>query len=160
MSIFPKIQSPCPYKGDLSDIMDGDTCRLCSKEVVDLTDMTARERRDYVDGAKGEICVSYKVAAGSAIAAMAAAMPSAAAAQDMAEEPAQQSSAQSAQDQQPAPDQETMIYGQTNVIIVGGMRKPGKAEWVEDKPASDQTALPVEYDDAPQKPAPKPAKKA
>ena len=33
MAIFPKIQSPCPYKGNLSDIMDGDLCRLCKRQV-------------------------------------------------------------------------------------------------------------------------------
>ena len=36
MAVFPKVQSPCPYKGQLSEIMDGDTCRLCNRQVFDL----------------------------------------------------------------------------------------------------------------------------
>ncbi len=36
MAVYPKIQSPCHYKGNSSSIMDGDTCRMCKRQVFDL----------------------------------------------------------------------------------------------------------------------------
>ena len=44
VGLFPKIQSPCPYKGNLADVMDGDVCRLCKREVTDLTALGDDER--------------------------------------------------------------------------------------------------------------------
>ena len=58
MAFFPKIQSPCPYKGKLSAIMDGDVCRLCKREVFDLTHMTDGARREFLAGCANEVCVS------------------------------------------------------------------------------------------------------
>lgn len=75
MAIYPLIKSPCPYKGPLSDIMDGDICRLCHKQVHDLTEMTDDQRRALLAACAGDTCVSYKVTARTAatLAALAAA---------------------------------------------------------------------------------------
>lgn len=75
MAVYPLIAGPCPYKGQLSDIMDGDICRLCHKQVHDLTDMTDDQRRAFVKACEGDACVSYRVSARTAamLAALAAA---------------------------------------------------------------------------------------
>ena len=117
MSLFPKIQSPCPYKGKFADIMQGNQCRMCKREVVDLTEMTSHARQDFLSACETEVCVSYRVGAKSALVAMAmgaATVPSAAAAQDSEE-----------------PSDGWFEHSEGNFIIVGGMRKPQQAEWVE-----------------------------
>lgn len=142
MGLFPIIQSPCPYKGDLSDIMDGSLCQLCKREVVDISAMSDAERVALVAGCPDELCVSYKVAARSALAALAmgAAVSSLPAA---------------AQDTAPASDS----YSDDIVIIVGGLRAPEKTKWVRED-ARRLPALPVVRDDQPaaRKDRAKPAK--
>ena len=86
MALFPKIQSPCPYTDRFATIMDGDMCRMCKRQVFDLTDMSDGERVAFMKGCGGEVCVSYKVRvrpalAAAALAALAIAAPTAAAAQ-------------------------------------------------------------------------------
>lgn len=127
MAIFPKIQSPCPYRSQISTLMEGDMCRMCSRQVVDLTLMTDGERRAVIEGCAEEVCVSYRLpaAAVAAIAAFAAAAaPLPAAAQDV-----------------PEPE---LIE-----IIVGGIKDKSKVEYVED--AADQAIpeLPVIEDEQP-----------
>lgn len=139
MGLFPVIQSPCPYKGDLSDIMDGSLCRLCKREVVDLTAMSDAERVALVAACPDQLCVSYKVAARSALAAMAmgaavASLP--AAAQDA---PANGGAAQISPGEADWDDL---------VIIVGGLRKPDDTKWVKEDGRKAQPNLPVVYDDA------------
>lgn len=126
MAIFPKIQSPCPYRENLAAIMDGETCRLCKRQVFDLTSMTDDGRLSFLADCAGEVCVSYRLRPGLAAAAMAAAValiPTAAAAEDEAME----------------------------MIIVGGIANPAKAELVE---IADPNLpeLPVVYEDKPSPP--------
>ena len=89
MAIFPKIQSPCPYKGNLSDLMDGETCRLCKRQVFDLTNMTDGERVAFMKSCTSEVCVSYKFPVrpvlAAAVVAAAVAAPLAAAACEVAD---------------------------------------------------------------------------
>lgn len=124
MAVFPKVQSPCPYKGELSSIMDGDICRLCKRQVFDLSDMADRERVEFLSSCAGEVCVSYKfpvrraLAAAMAVAALTAPMPAA----------AQQ-------------------YEEVEEIIVGGIKDPANVEYVD--PADNAVPeLPVLYEDA------------
>lgn len=144
MSIFPKVTSPCPYKGNLSDIMDGDICRLCKKEVFDLDALDDGERMALVANCPDTLCVSYSVPAKSAIAAMAigaavVAMPVA---------------AQDSQDSVEAWDDQF-------VIIVGGLPRKDKVAWTKDVPEYSAPALPVIYeDDTAKKPVPRKAKQA
>ena len=144
MSLFPKVQSPCPYKGKFADIMQGNQCRLCKREVIDLTAMDDEGRKAFLDACDTEVCISYRVGAKSALAAMAmsaVAVPTAAAAQDTAD----------AADDTSAGIEEH-FDDETMWIIVGGMKKPGDAEWIKDTPKRDHqagtSALPVEYEDA------------
>ena len=84
MPLFPKISSPCPYADDLAAIMDGDVCRMCRRQVFDLTAMNDGERLAFLAGCEEEVCVSYSIPIGPALrtAAIAAAivLPSAASA--------------------------------------------------------------------------------
>ena len=127
MAIFPKIDRPCPFKGDLKTIMDGDICRLCKRQVFDLTDMTDEGRVAFMKSCTGEVCVSYRAAfrpalAAAALAVVAMGAPSAAFACDDA-------------------TSEVVITG-------GGIHDPANAEYISDK--SDATdiapALPVIYE--------------
>jgi predicted Fe-S protein YdhL (DUF1289 family) len=127
MALFPKIQSPCPYKANLSAVMDGDFCRMCKREVTDLTAMSDGERVAFLDACTGEVCVSYRVPvlAAAAVAALSAgfAMAAPAAADDMT----------------------------VQEVIVGGIRAPQKVEYVQhaDVAQAAMTAtpdLPVIYD--------------
>ncbi|MDQ0464382.1 putative Fe-S protein YdhL (DUF1289 family) [Caulobacter ginsengisoli] len=148
MALFPKIQSPCPYKANLAAVMDGDQCRMCKRQVHDITDWTDQQRITFLAECKDEVCVSYRlprVAAAAAVALTALAAPLAAAAQD-------------------CPD--TYIDG----TEVGGIRDLGKVEMIESAADKALPELPVVYEDqAPaqsdaakpvpaDQPAPQPAK--
>src|SRR3569833_3400104 len=113
MAIFPKIQSPCPYKDNLAAIMDGDMCRLCKRQVTDLTVLCVVLRLAFMAGCTEEVCVSYRlpirVAAAVAVAAAAAAVPMAAAAQQAVSAP-----------------QEI-----TEVVVTGGIKDLSKVKYVK-----------------------------
>lgn len=124
MAIFPKVQSPCPYKGNLSDIMDGETCRLCKRQVFDLSEMSDGQRVAFMKGCTGEVCVSYKfrmgpVAAAAVAAIAAVGLPTAAAACETAE---------------------------TMTVVVGGIKDPANAEYVRDTSDASVPGLPVAYE--------------
>ena len=127
MAIFPKIQSPCPYKGNLADIMDGDMCRLCSRRVHDISGLSDQERVALIQGCSDEICVSYAlplrpaIAAAMTIAALGA--PMAAAAQEF--------------------DSEEAVI----VITAGGITDPANVEYVSDAADEATPELPVVYED-------------
>ena len=123
MAIFPKIQSPCPYKNNLAAIMDGDMCRACKRQVFDLTHMSDAERVAFVRGCKDEVCVSYRMpilAAAVAVAAIAA--PVAAAACEATE-------------------------GDT-IVIVGGIKDPAHTQFVENAGDHAIPVLPIVYEKA------------
>src|SRR5438105_40030 len=122
MAIFPKIQSPCPYKGEISSIMDGDMCRLCKRQVFDLTEMSDDARVAFMKGCTGEVCVSYRfplrpVLAAAALAAATIAVPTAAAA---------------------CTDARTEM-----VVLVGGINDPANVEYVKDTTDGAVPELPV-----------------
>jgi predicted Fe-S protein YdhL (DUF1289 family) len=124
MALFPKIQSPCPYLDRLSSIMDGETCRVCKREVFDLTDMSDGERVAFMKGCRGEVCVSYRISARSAIAAAALAVaigtPAAAIACD-----------------------------DVDFVVVsgGGIKDPANAQYVQVPDGKAAPNLPVVYED-------------
>lgn len=131
MTIFPKIQSPCPYKSDLAAIMDGDMCRMCKRQVVDITHMGDAERVALIAGCKDEICVKYAfplrpaiVAAALAVAAVA--VPNAAAA---CSDPVE-----------------------TEMVVVGGIKDPANVQYVKAPDDKSVPEIPVVYE--PKTPAP------
>lgn len=135
MPLFPKIQSACPYRNEFASIMDGDNCRMCKRQVVDLTAMNDGERVAFLAGCEEEVCVSYSlpIRQGIRAAAVAAAIaiPTAAAAQ------------------------EEMI------ITVGGITSPSQVSMVQVPEDATIAELPVLYEEeegaaAAEESAPKP----
>ncbi len=126
MALFPKIQSPCPYKANLAAVMDGDSCRMCKRQVHDLTAMTDGERIAFLASCTGEVCVSYRLRPALAAAALAlavATVPMAAAAQDI----------------------DSIDYA--DVGEVGGLMDLANIEFVEDEADAAMADLPVIYED-------------
>jgi predicted Fe-S protein YdhL (DUF1289 family) len=125
MPMFPHIQSPCPYKSSLATLMDGDMCRMCHRQVFDLTAMSDGERVAFLGGCRDEVCVSYRLPVRPALAALALAaalgLPAAAAA---------------------TPDEESMQ------IIVGGIKNPANARMIEQAGDAALPVLPVVYEPA------------
>lgn len=123
MPLFPRIQSPCPYQGRLSEIMDGDVCRLCSRHVFDLTHMNDGERLAFLAGCEEEVCVSYAVrfvpAVRAAAVAAALAIPAAASAGDVIR------------------------------VTGGGIKDPRRVEMVELPAEAAVPELPVVYEEEP-----------
>lgn len=131
MSLFPKIESPCPYRDNLSDIMDGDVCSQCERQVFDLTAMTEGDKAAFLSTCSGEVCVSYKLPIGRGLAATAMASaafmsPGLAAAQST---------------------DDLYCNSDDMVIIVGGLRNGSEAELVTFEPNETLDDLPVVYED-------------
>jgi predicted Fe-S protein YdhL (DUF1289 family) len=143
MAFFPKIQSPCPYIADLGAIMDGDFCRMCERQVFDLSHMSSNEKKAFLDGCTGEVCISYRFTPALAAAALAAAMPSAAAAQDLG--PVVPDAAAIAA----STAEIAAMEGEAIIVTGGGIKDPRNVQYVEDPTAPDAPALPVVYDDPP-----------
>src|SRR5215471_12781011 len=123
MALFPKIQSPCPYLDRLSSIMDGDVCRVCKREVFDLTGMSDGERVAFMKGCAGEVCVSYKIPARWAAAALAVAAVS-------------------------TPVAATACGDITEVVVTaGGIKDPANASYVHVPDDKSAPNLPVVYED-------------
>lgn len=128
MPIFPRIQSPCPYKSDLAAVMDGDMCRMCNRQVFSLDAMSDGDRVAFLAGCKEEVCVSFRLPIGPAIAAAAlaaAAVPSAAMAEDT----------------------DSML------IVVGGIKDPAHVKLTENVADAAIPDLPVVYEGGRKAPA-------
>jgi hypothetical protein len=127
MTLCPRIESPCPHADRLSEIIDGGLCRICDREVHDLTAMDDAARWAFLAARQGEVCISYKAPLRIALAAMAAsaalATPLAAAACDPTETVA-------------------------SVVVVGAIKDPAHTRMVQDAQDAKIPALPVVYDDA------------
>jgi hypothetical protein len=129
MAVYPLIDNPCPYKGRLTEIMDGDVCRMCKRQVHDLTGMADADRRAFLKACRGEVCVSYRVAAGTAVALSAFGIAA------VASPPASA--------QQVDPTQTAMF------VVVGGVKDGSKASIiVEDENDKLIPELPVVYEPA------------
>ena len=127
MAVFPKVQSPCPYKGNLAAVMEGDMCRMCHRQVFDLTHMSDLERVAFMRGCATEVCVSYSLRPAIAAAALAAAAltPSMAAAEPAVAE----------------------VEVEDMMIIVGGITDPANAQYVHVDTDGSLPDLPVVYEE-------------
>lgn len=125
MAIFPRVQSPCPYQGNLASVMDGDMCRACKRQVFDLTAMTDGERVAFMDGCATEVCVSYKLPLAALAMAATLGAPMAAAAQEAAS-----------------------VDMDNFVLIVGGVKDVANVEYIEVSADNALPELPAIYEDA------------
>jgi predicted Fe-S protein YdhL (DUF1289 family) len=121
MPLFPKIASPCPYVKSLSEIMDGDVCRMCERQVFDLTAMSDGERLAFLSSCEGEVCVSYSIpvrqAVRAAVIAASLAVPASAAAR-----PAQRP-----------------VVPPPMVVVAGGLPPPPQVQIVPVPPVLDRS---------------------
>ncbi|HEX8379068.1 MAG TPA: hypothetical protein VF619_00805 [Allosphingosinicella sp.] len=144
MPIFPKIQSPCPYKSEVAAALDGEYCRICERTVFDLSAMNDGERLAFLAGCEEEVCVSYRVPLrpGIAAAALAAAAMSVPAAAQEVPAPVQDVG---------SPDAglpvETASPEEDYAMDIGGIKDPRNVELVEIGSDGALPELPVVYDD-------------
>lgn len=150
MAFFPRIQSPCPYKGNLAAVMDGDHCRVCQRQVFDLTALTDGERRAFLAGCRDEVCVSYRLrpAVAAAALAAAAALPAPALAQEVAAPVADAPAATAGLTEAEYAGAEALADYELE-IFVGGIKDPSNVDYIETAEDAAIPELPVVYEDAP-----------
>lgn len=149
MAIFPKIQSPCPYKSELATVMDGDFCRMCKRQVHDLSDWSDGERVAFIAGCSEEVCVSYRLPlrellAAATLASLAAAPAAAANGEVNDSGLAIQAMAGMAMGAIDPPEE---------FVMVGGIKDPARAEFVETASDAAVPELPVVYEGPPAAPS-------
>lgn len=139
MALFPKIQSPCPYQADLAAIMDGDMCRMCKRQVTDLTAMDDAGRVAFFEDCETEVCVSYRVPVRSALGAAVLAAAAVAALPAAAQEVPDVTVAASVEE--PPADEGDELF-----IVVGGIGRPADVEFVEAPEDATLPEMPVVYE--------------
>ncbi|QWF16581.1 hypothetical protein [Lysobacter capsici] len=132
MARYPRIDQPCPLDDAARSRVDGH-CGLCGKTVHCLDGRSDTERAALLRQASGPVCVSYRLALGTAL-ALSIAAPAAASPVDVA------ASSQAApltppnatpQAQTPVAP-ETLVEPDLQMVFVGSISRPGEAEWVDD----------------------------
>ncbi len=151
MAFFPKIQSPCPYKGNLAAVMDGDLCRVCQRQVFDLNALTDGERRAFLAGCEDEVCLSYSLRPALAAAALAAAvaLPTAALAPEVAAPDMDQPATTAYLTEADYAGAGALDDYELETIFVGGIKDPSSVEYIETAEDAAIPELPVVYEDAP-----------
>lgn len=144
MAIFPKIQSPCPYKSELAAVMDGDFCRMCKRQVFDLSGWSDGERVAFLASCSDEVCVSYRLPlrellAAATLASLAAAPAAASNGEVNDSGLAIQAMAEMAMGAIDPPEE---------FVVIGGIKDPAGVEYVEHPVDSSVPELPVVYEDA------------
>lgn len=133
MGLFPKVESPCLYVDRLDEILADDFCAMCERNVFDLTHMSTEDRQIFLSNCLGEVCVRYKLPVRKLAASAAltlATLPGLAAAQDAA---------------QPTADNED-LYCEWDEIIIGGIREPGEALWIDTEAEQHLSDIPETQD--------------
>jgi len=59
MSDFPKIDSPCPLRWKSLPSAERNYCTHCSRKVHNLNGMSETQRRTFLAGCGGSVCVAY-----------------------------------------------------------------------------------------------------
>ena len=60
MSLLPFIQQPCPYLNRLDEAMEGDFCKMCKRQVHDLSALDDAGKTDFLAACEGKACISYR----------------------------------------------------------------------------------------------------
>ncbi|SDX97574.1 hypothetical protein [Lysobacter enzymogenes] len=151
MARYPRIDQPCPLDASARRNINGD-CSQCGKTVHCLDGRSDEERAALLRQAGGPICVSYRIALGTAL-ALSIAAPAAAGSVDAAAPaaPAQTAPlaapAAASQTQMPVVATERLTEPGLQMVFVGGVSRPGEAEWVDDD--SSLPELPMRYEPPP-----------
>lgn len=155
MARYPRIDQPCPLDASARRNIAGD-CRQCGKTVHCLDGRSDEERAALLRQASGPICVSYRIALGTAL-ALSIAAPAAAGPADAAA-PAQTAPmttpmttpmtapAAASQAQTPVVAQ-SPLEPVSQVLFLGGVSRPGEADWIDDD--SSLPELPMRHEPPP-----------
>lgn len=152
MARYPKIDQPCPLDAQARQRIEGH-CGLCGKTVHCLDGRSDEERATLLRQAGGPVCVSYRLALGTAL-ALAVAAPAVAGQADAAPADAPQAATLAAPGgaspaQSPvAPGQIVESGSGLQLVFVGGVSRPDEAEWIDDA-RDDLPELPMRRDPAP-----------
>lgn len=146
MGLFPVIQQDCPYKDNLSAILEGDFCRLCKRTVHDLDGLSEVERIALIEGCEGRICVRYSAAlpaaAALALTVAGGAIMAAAAAPGKRHD-------------SPGTDHHLRAAASPTQVTVGIIAMPAQARWVEiDQDRSTPAPAPATPASSPPRPSP------
>ncbi|MGH8081082.1 MAG: hypothetical protein ACREP7_10935 [Lysobacter sp.] len=149
MARYPRIDQPCPLDAQARQRIDGH-CGLCGKTVHCLDGRSDAERAALLRQASGPVCVSYRLALGTAL-ALSIAAPVAAGQVDAAAPAAPSQTAPltppSAASQVQTPVAlANLIEPDTEMVLVGGVSRPGEAEWIDDD--GDLPELPMRRESA------------
>ncbi len=153
MARFPIIESPCPIAGKRVPNGASEHCSTCDRAVFNLNSMNDTERRAFMNGCSGKVCVAYTVrmparrgpfAAAALAAAALMALPAAATDADQEKVAPATTPADAAQ---PAADLGELPRSDhyDEMELVGGVLDAENAEWADD--AESAPALPTVADD-------------
>lgn len=131
MARFPKIDQPCPLDRDGRMRARGGHCGYCGKVVHRLDGKTDAERAELLRTASGPVCVSYGIAAGVGAALALSSLVAPVSAGEIAASTSLQSPPAVLPAGQGAPA-DSEDAGHLEMIFVGGVGKPGEAEWIDD----------------------------
>lgn len=147
MARYPRIDQPCPLDAQARQRLDGH-CGACGKTVHCLDGRSDAERAELLRQASGPVCVSYRLAMGTAL-ALAIAAPATAGQAEIAPSPQTVLAAPSAaaQTQTPVVVTTQRLESDLVMVLVGGISRPGEAEWVDDD--SDLPELPMRREPPP-----------
>jgi hypothetical protein len=145
MARYPRIDQPCPLDAQARQRIDGH-CGQCGKTVHCLDGRSDAERAALLRQASGPICVSYRLALGTAL-ALSVVAPTVAGPVDAAASTAPSSQTApltmpnaASQAQTPVATEPLAAPG-LDELFLGGISRPGEAEWADDD--SDLPELPM-----------------
>lgn len=155
MSLFPKIDSPCPLRWKTLPSAERNFCTLCERKVHNLDGMNVEQRKAFLAACSGDTCVAYSVPRRQNRAPIAASLGLVAAlscSPAMANEaPTGMSTVQqvsllpaAADPGHDTPQTLSMEEG----ILIGGVSDPRNAQWELDDLDSDLPEIPRREADA------------
>lgn len=148
MTIFPKVEKHCPLKSDFKSYMDGDTCRMCKRQVHDLSAMDESGRVEFLASCETEICVSYSLPKPRTVAAAVAAaalmgIPIA----SHASESTPPATTEPVSSESPDNTEDGYYEEDFDWIIVGGIKDVAEAEYIDTEVDLEIPELPVIFED-------------
>lgn len=138
MARVPVVDSPCPIANRPLPAGASDHCSQCDRTVHNLDRMSDGERREFMNGCSGKVCVAYTMRIpavripvrhrGLTVAALAAAALASLPAAADSTEPSDAMSPMPGSAQLPNCDSDYL----SEVVVTGGVSKGDQAEWVDD----------------------------
>lgn len=139
MARVPVVETPCPIAGKPLPAGSTEHCSRCERTVHNLDRMSERERRDFMSGCSGKVCVAYtvrvpasrlrkRVLNGAAVAASAL-MTSGLASLPVAAQESPVVGMSPASDVNGLPNCNDFLDG---LVVTGGVDKGDQAKWVDD----------------------------